>query len=274
VAFSIKCDQGAETGSNLSWNVPTAVPQGPATTAEDCAAAFRTSPENTGPQTPGSVLCLLAPPDPSRDGPLMIVRLEFTQDASMLTQLSFRLTAWSGGPPTQDGGLPQLNPPTRTESAPSVSPEPPVVTVSAPYRTAYEDVPLRLPGKPEACAGEESFLQLHVPQVSHDLAPSDAMQTSPCLDRRAELQLGTARGAVLEDDDVTPEECAAALAAETPKVWKFAPVEGSTLCLVAESYEGDQPPAKLVALTVTKVDPRTGAFDLSASAWTGTVGKS
>ena len=44
--------------------------------------------------------------------------------------------------------------------------------------------------------------------------------------------------------------------------------------MVAESYEGDQPPAKLVALTVTEVAPGTGGFDLSASAWTGKVSKS
>ena len=52
------------------------------------------------------------------------------------------------------------------------------------------------------------------------------MQTSPCSNRQAELQLGTARGAVIEDDDVTPQECAAALAADTPKVWKFTPGGG------------------------------------------------
>jgi hypothetical protein len=280
VAFSITCEQNLERDSNLAWNVPTAIPPPrTTTTAEDCAAAFRNSPENTGSQAPGGVVCLLAPADPSRGRPLMIVRLEYTQDSTMaaragLTHLSYKLSAWSGGPPTQDGGLPQLNPPTQTESAPSISPEPPVVTVSAPYRAAYEDVPLQLPGKAEACAGEESFLHLHVPEVSPDLAPSDAMQTSPCLDRKAELQLGTARGAVLQDDDVTPEECAAALASDTPKVWKFAPVVGSTLCMVAESHDGDQPPAKLVALTVTEVDGGTGAFELSASAWTGTVSKS
>ena len=275
VAFSITCEQNQAQDSNLAWNVPTAIPRPrPTTTADDCAAAFRNSPEATGSQAPGGVVCLLAPPDPSRGRPLMIVRLEYIQNSTLLMHLSYKLSAWSGGPPTRDGGQPQLNRPAPSESAPSVSPEPPVVTVSAPYRAAYEDVPLHLPGKPEACAGEESFLHLHVPEVSHDLAPSDAMQTSPCLDRKAELQLGTARGAVLRDDDVTPAECAAALASDTPKVWKFAPVVGSTLCMVAESHDGDQPPAKLVALTVTEVDQGTGAFDLSASAWTGTVSKS
>ena len=84
VAFSIKCEQSQEMGSNLTWNIPTAIPQGPATTAEDCAAAFRNSPETTGSQAPGGVVCLLAPPDPSRGRPLMIVRLEYTQDSTML----------------------------------------------------------------------------------------------------------------------------------------------------------------------------------------------
>jgi hypothetical protein len=265
IAFSVQCQGGQETGSNLTWGVPTAIPQGPATTAEDCATAFRTSPEISSPGTPGSVMCLLAEPDPARDRPLMIVRLEHTVDSSMLMGLGFKVTAWTGGEPTVDGGLPQLNPPEPKQAAP----ERPDELVSAPFRTAYEDVPLRLPGKPGGC-DDESFLDLHVPEVNDRLAPSDAMQTPPCGgDTLSELQ---ARGVVLGDGDVTAERCAAALAGEEPMTERFTAAEGSTFCLVSASRD-DGTPAKLVALTVTEVDERTGAFDLSATAWDGTVTK-
>jgi hypothetical protein len=265
IALSVQCQGGQGTGSHLTWGVPTAFPQGPATTAADCAAAFRTSPEISSPGTPGSVMCLLAEPDPARDRPLMIVRLEHTADSSMLTDLSFTLTAWTGGEPTLDGGLPQLNPPEPTQAAP----ERPDQLVSAPFRAAYEDVPLRLPGRPGGC-DDESFLDLHVPEANNELAPSDAMQTPPCEgDGIGELQ---AKGVVLEDGDVTPERCAAALAGEAPMTDRFTAAAGSTFCLVALSREGG-PPAKLVALTVTAADERTGAFDLSATAWNGTVTK-
>jgi hypothetical protein len=269
VAYSVKCEQGVETGTNLQWNVPTAHPQGDATTPEDCAGAFRTSAEINGESDVGAVMCLLVPPDAERDRPLMIVRLEYTRDATMLAELGFEVSAWTGGPPTMDGGLPQLDPPSGPSSP---QPEPEIPRVSAPFRTAYEDVPLHLPGKPEGC-DEESLLHLHVPEVSRRLAESDAFLTPPCVGD-SELQLGEPRGAVLEDDDVTAEECAAALAGDEPEVAVVNAREGMTLCLVAESHEGGEPEPKLVALTVTEVDERSGAFDLSATAWTGTVTRS
>jgi hypothetical protein len=118
VVLSIGCpDDGDQT--NLSWGAPYAVPQGDATAPEDCVAAFRASSEVVPPSDVGAVVCLLAAPDPARDRPLMIVRLELTKDANMLTALGFEASAWTGGPPTQDGGLAQLGPP-RTGEAPSV----------------------------------------------------------------------------------------------------------------------------------------------------------
>jgi hypothetical protein len=145
---------------------------------------------------------------------------------------------------------------------------PPAPGPSVPGQQAYRAVTLHLPGRPEACsaAGRETYLDLHVPEVNHSLALSDAALAGPC-PGPASLQLGAdPSGVVLQKATVSAAGCEAALAHGT-KVATFRPVEGTTLCIVSPADREQDRPALLVALTVTKVDAGTGAFDLSATGW-------
>jgi len=201
--------------------------------------------------------CAIVPADPRTGTPNAVVALHLGYVREGVVDVT--LSAWTGNDEVSVELERQQSPP----KLPQVGP---------PFREKYHDVTLRLPGKPAACtAKDETYLDLHVPEVNHSLALSDAALTRPCPDPGdANLQLGEpARGVVLEKADVTAAECAAALRQD--KVNTFRPVKGTTLCIVTPADGEQHRPAVLVALTVTKVDPGTGAFDLSATGWTGTT---
>jgi hypothetical protein len=215
------------------------------------------SPNGVAPRG-ASVECAVLPADPKTGEPAAVVGLALTWVRDGVVDVT--LSAWTGDDAVEVGTEKPATPP----KLPKVGP---------PFREKYSDVTLRLPGKPEACAaGKETYLELHVPKVSPDLAPSDAALSGTCSDpSAAELQLGGARGVVLTKADVSAAECAAALESGT-KVDTFKPAKGTTLCIVSPADGEQNVPAVLVALTVTKVNATSGAFDLSATGWTGTPG--
>lgn len=200
-------------------------------------------------------LCAILPADPRTGTPNAVVALHLRYVREGVVDVV--LSAWTGSD-EESVGLEQ----------PENAPPPP--QVRPPFRERYSDVPLHLPGRPQACtAKDETYLNLHVPDVNTSLGLSDAALSRPCPDpRAASLRLGDFRGVVLEETDVSAAECAAALEHGT-KVATFTPVEGSTLCIISPADRGQHLPDVLVALTVTKVNPATGAFDLSATGWTG-----
>jgi hypothetical protein len=156
--------------------------------------------------------------------------------------------------------------PGETPTLRSLPPQfPRVKAVAPPYTVAYEDVPLHLPGRPESC--EESFyLRLQVPEVNNELVLSDAMLSEWCAKPPLhELQAG---GVAIQDTDPTAQECATALES-LPSSHAFKARVGWTLCVISQAHWPATEP-KLVALRVTSVNETTGAFDLSATAWTGT----
>jgi hypothetical protein len=216
-----------------------------------------------GPDAGDLTRCAVLPADPGTGEPAAVVAVHLVYVDEGVVDAT--LSAWTGTDEVEvalTGGN-------------QTSQQPPEPTMTGPFRERYGDVELHLPGKPEVCTGaaaEGTYLELHVPEVSEELAPSDAALTPPCPGPgAAALQLGTARGVVLRKTRVSAAECATALGSGT-KVDTFEPVEGTTLCIVSPALEELRLPAVLVALTVTKVDARTGAFDLSATGWTGKAG--
>jgi hypothetical protein len=235
---------------------------GPRATVNDCARTMRTWLRadqqhilSRAVETERLTVCALTAPDPAKGRPLAIVRVELELTAGHGIEATF--SAWSGGPPTLIQPIPLMSP----------QPQPPQVkAVAAPFRTAYEDVALHLPGKPEACGDQKFYLDLQVPEVNHRLGPSDMYLTPPCEpDHPRELQ---GLGVAVPGSDPTADQCAAALE-RGPISHEFTPVAGSSFCSLSQATPR-APEPKLVALTVTNVDPATGAFDLSATAWTGT----
>jgi hypothetical protein len=194
--------------------------------------------------------CAILPADPATGKPGALVAFSATSAGDGFVDVT--ASAWTG---THEVALAPRRLPT---AGPTV-----------PGQQAYRDVPLRLPGKPEACAaGNETYLNLHVPEVNRSLGLSDAALTPPCPDpAAANLQLGAEpRGVVLQKADASAADCEAALEQGT-KVDTFKPVEGTTLCIVSPVLAEYNLPGLLVALTVTKVNAETGAFDLSATGW-------
>jgi hypothetical protein len=211
-----------------------------------------------GPRRPdihNTSVCALLAADAKTGRPLSIVVAEFYHRGD--DGYDVYLSAWTGGPPMTVRPTP---PPTDVPL-----PDPPAKRIDGPYRVAYEDVTLRLPGRPVACGGRESFLDLQVPEVNQRLGPSDMMLTPPCDGQAAELQ---GKGVVLTSADVTAEACAAALAAG-PVTEDWHPEVGQTLCSLGQPHlDGEK--HKIVALTVTTMNEKTAAFELRATAWHGT----
>jgi hypothetical protein len=241
-------------------------PEGRTLRTDICSTALQgnTMPPNTGfgltrrDESGPARTCAVVPAGTGTDEPALLVGVQLTWSPG---GVDATISAWTG-----EGTIP-VDEPRFVET--------PAPTVSAPFTVSYEDVPLRLPGKPEACnvtsPGGGTYLDLHVPEVNENLGLSDAALTPPCPDpAAASLQLGapTPRGVVLRDAEVTAEQCADALA-DGERVNDFKPVEGTTLCIVSPGAAEYDRVDTLVALTVTRVDAETGAFDLSATGWTG-----
>jgi hypothetical protein len=203
--------------------------------------------------------CAVLPADPEHGRTGAVVSLDVAYVSEGVADVT--LSAWTGTDEVAVLKATEQTPPASTSTPPEVAP---------PFREKYRDVRLHVPGKPEAC-GDQTYLDLHVPEVNHSLALSDAALTRPCPDPgAASLQLGGDRGVVLDETGLSAGACAGAL--ELPRVDTFQPVEGTTLCIVSPADAEQHRPAVLVALTVTKVDARTGGFDLSATGWTGKAG--
>jgi hypothetical protein len=148
-------------------------------------------------------------------------------------------------------------------------PEKPWAAPAAPYRVAYADVRLRIPGGRELChpGYRVDLRQPAVSKVSGELVMADVARFASCdpgVPWSPRLVLGLP--SVAAAANTTPGECAADLREQTGSLSGGWFTTGAGFCAVTHPAAGEDP--LLVRVLATRIEA-DGALELTATAWTG-----